>query len=189
MEPNFCVFNPQMENIYSGAQPPSEWKRTYTQTNNYVEVSRGHYEYSPSQSLDQQHPSPSMSPEPDSDSQMHPHPPIQNLPMAPPGSDLQSLTPVPASAAPPSPLPSPDLPLPTPPSGAPTPSTKPESAPGAQPPLPIIPEPAPGVVKSFELLQGHVPIIGGPEYAEKSHFHDLEDSEYDKLLEGIIQWA
>jgi hypothetical protein len=43
----------------------------------------------------------------------------------------------------------------------------------------------------FELLQAlasAVPEIGSPDFADESHLKESEDSEYNKLLEEIIQW-
>ncbi|KAG1893648.1 uncharacterized protein F5891DRAFT_985705 [Suillus fuscotomentosus] len=176
--PRFQTFNPDMENLYDGAQPPVGQRRSYTKHSSYVALSGGFMGYIPlpSSEGDQEHPSASAGP----DSQSHTLPIQSSITLPSPGSDLVTVpTPIstsPTSAPPSSPPPSDHPILPS--------SDNYESA----------PEPQSSVVDSqatFELLQALasvVPGVGSVEFPDELHSQELEDSQYNQLEEEIIQW-
>ncbi|KAG2104966.1 hypothetical protein BD769DRAFT_1393349 [Suillus cothurnatus] len=169
----FHTFNPMMEDVCNSAQPLVSKKRSYIKKRKYIQVSRGFMEYIPSSGAgDQEHPSAS----PDIESQGH-TPPMKS-PMTFPDSahaPLSSLTPASPASAPLSSL-QPSSMLPS--------SDNFESTPEAQ--SQVIETQA--VFELLQALASAVPEIGSPDFADESHLKESEDSEYDKLLEEIIQW-
>ncbi|KAG1807643.1 uncharacterized protein BJ212DRAFT_1536049 [Suillus subaureus] len=139
---------------------------------------------------------PSMNPASDLDMQSHPMP-LKSTSIPIPSQTPSSSTSIMAMSLL-TPLASLALPASTPPS-TPPPSEPPRLSSSLRPditsPLSTDSKSAvPGqlpVVESegFAELLGPVPRMGSPGLANESHCHDLEDSEYNKLLDEIIQWA
>jgi hypothetical protein len=157
-----------MEDIYGGAQPPAVKKRRYVKRSNCILISAGHMGYymsSESPAGDPPHPS-APSPVSNTDRESYPTP----------------LMPPPASAPPSTPLPSE------------SPNLSSFLQPDIASPLSINSESAapgqPSVVDSVEDLADSELLELAPSPVESAHSHGSDsDSQYNKLLDEIIQWS
>lgn len=156
-----------MEDIYGGAQPPAVKKRRYVKRSNCVLISAGHMGYyMSSESPAGDPPHPSASPVSNTDRESYPTPLMPPPSSAPPSTPLPSESPNLASFL------QPDI-------ASPLSINSESAAPGH-----------PSVVDSVEDLADSELLELAPSPVESAHSHDSDsDSQYNKLLDEIIQWS
>ncbi|KAG2047803.1 hypothetical protein BDR06DRAFT_1024789 [Suillus hirtellus] len=172
---NFHTFNPEMEDIYNGAQLPS--KRGYIKRSKWAMLSEGFQEYVPS---------PAEEPAPTNDQPPPPSVPSLNFTQSPsvsPQPDSEYLAPRPAligsHGAYLAPQPLSNLLI----TQSSTEPTSPASSLADT-------ESAPGVDLQALLQLLETPRIGDPDVAANSHLQcqDSEDLQYNKILDEFIEW-